>query len=151
MSFFARIHRLTRVAGLIAVGMALLCGIAAQEGFAGRQIVSERRDPATGARWVLMRDAEHLAAPAHWFLAEAGKERGAGAGVYSAERRLMIHSGDKIVVREQTAVLSAWFEATAMTSAENGGELRARLAIGGTVLAVRAIAPGTAEIEQETR
>jgi hypothetical protein len=113
--------------------------------------VSERTDPGTGARWVLMRDAEHPAALAHWVLVEAGVERAAGAGAEATGRKLMIRAGDKIVVEEQTSVMSAWLEATALTSAGSGGELRARLAIGGRVLAVRAIAPKTAEMEEETR
>jgi hypothetical protein len=142
MSLLRRTHHWFRAACFIAVSMMLLSGLEAQENSVDR-IVGEVRDPATGARWVLMRNAEHPAAPAHWVLA--------GAGADTAEQRLVIRSGDKIVVGEQTSVLTAWFEATALTSAENGGELRARLAIGGTVLAVRAIAPGAAEIEEETR
>ncbi|WP_157439694.1 hypothetical protein [Terracidiphilus gabretensis] len=145
-----------RVAGLTGMTAVLICGLTAQQRAAdGRivneRIVSERTDPGTGARWVLMRDAEHPAALAHWVLVEAGKERAAGAGAEATGEKLMIHAGDKIVVEEQTSVMRAWLEATALTSAGTGGELRARLAIGGRVLAVRAIAPNTAEMEEETR
>ncbi|MGA2250431.1 hypothetical protein [Terracidiphilus sp.] len=151
MSFSTRIRRWLRVAGLAATAAVLTCELAAQGGAAGGRIVSEITDPGTGARWVLMRDVEHPAAPAYWLLAEAGKQRAAGAGAKATERNLVIRAGDKIVVEEQTAVMSAWLEATALTSAGSGGELRARLAIGGRVMAVRAIAPKTAEMEEETR
>ena len=151
MSFSTLTRRGLRGAGLTVMTAVLACGLTAQQGAVGGRIVSERTDPGTGARWVLMRDAEHPAALAHWVLVEAGKERAAGAGATTTEQKLMIHAGDKIVVEEQTAVMSAWLEATALTSAGSGSELRARLAIGGRVLAVRAIAPNTAEMEEETR
>jgi hypothetical protein len=136
-------------AALIVINVVLTCGLTAQS-TAGGKIVNERTDRSTGARWVLMRDVEHPAAPAHWVLADAGKEK-AGAGSKATEPKLAIHPGDKIVVEEETTVLNAWLEATALTGAENGGELRARMKIGGRIFAVRAIAPGTAELEEETR
>jgi hypothetical protein len=117
---------------------------------AGGRIVEERTDPATGARWMLMRDAEHSAELAHWVLADAGRERPAAAGATTTEPKLVIHAGDKIVVQEETAVVNAWLEATALTGAKDGGELRVKLKIGGRILAVRAISPGTAEMKEET-
>ena len=154
MSFSTLTRRGLRVAGLTVMTAVLACGLTAQQSAIGgrivsQRIVSERTDPGTGARWVLMRDAEHPAALAHWVLVEAGKERAVGAGAEATGEKLMIHAGDKIVVEEQTAVMSAWLEATALTSAGSGGELRVRLAIGGRVLVVRAIAPATAEMEEE--
>ncbi len=151
MSFSTRTRHWLRVAGLIAMTAMLICGLTAQQSSAGGRIVSERTDPGTGARWVLMRDTGHPAALAHWVLAEAGKDKRTAAGSEASEQKLMICAGDRIVVEERTSVMSAWLEATALTSAATGGELRARLAIGGKVLAVRAIAPDTAEMEEETR
>ncbi len=156
MNFSTRTHHWLRVAGLTVMTAVLVCGLTAQRSAAGgrivnERIVSERTDPGTGARWMLMRDTEHPAAPAHWLLVEAGRERAAGAGAAAPGEKLMIYAGDRIVVEEQTSVMSAWLEATALTSAGTGGELRARLAIGGRVLAVRAIGPATAEMEEETR
>ncbi len=151
MRLSTRTRRWLRVTGLIAIAVILICGLAAQDASTAGRIASERRDPSTGARWLLMRDAAHPAAPARWVLVEAGREEKLQADKKAAEEDLEIRAGDRIVVEEQTAVMSMQLEATALTSAESGGELRARLAIGGKVIAVRAIGPGRAEIEEEKR
>src|ERR1700743_2877202 len=161
MNFFimqtGRSRRWLRAAGLIAMTLVLICGLAAQQGRARGRVVSERTDPATGARWVLMQDAEPSAAPGRWVLAEAGDEKAAGASREATRQKLVIHAGDRIVVEERTAVMRARVEGTALESAgdggalqtaEDAGELRARLTIGGQLLAVRAIAPGRAEIRK---
>ena len=149
MNLSMRMRSWLRVAGWIAGTAMLICGLAAQESPGSERVVAERIDPATGARWELVRDAAHPAAPARWVLSAMGA--GKSSRATAEELKPVIRAGDRIVVEEQTAVLSAWLEATALTSAGSGGELRARLAIGGRVLEARAIAPGRAEIEAEAR
>jgi hypothetical protein len=148
MHLSMRIRRWLRVGGFIAMTVVLVGGLSAQESAAGEQIVSERRDPATGMRWVLMRDAAHPAAPARWVLAGTGAEKTVAGSTEVAQQRPVIRAGDRIVVEKQTAVIDAWLEATALTSAGSGEPLRARLAIGGRVLVARALAPGRAEMEE---
>ena len=150
----ARIRYMGRAAGMLTVASILVLGLvaqpvaqqAAQENVSGERVVMEKTDPATGARWVLMCDAASSGGPGRWVLAEAGM----GSGAFSAKRPV-IRSGDRIVVEEQTAVSEAWLEATALTSAGAGGDLRARIAIGERTVTVRAIAAGRAELKETGR
>jgi Chaperone for flagella basal body P-ring formation len=146
-----RIRWAVKAGMTLAVSLALIAGLVAQERAAGESVVTERTDLATGARWMLMRDASNGGGPARWVLETAGMDKATGGMLKAVERKLLIHSGDKIVVEEQTAVLHARFEATALTSAKSNESLRARITIGGRVLSARAIAPGLAEIKEETR
>jgi hypothetical protein len=138
-----RIRYTARAAGMLPIALILACGLVAQESVAGDRAVSEKTDPATGMRWVLVRDAANPGGPGRWLLADSGMENGA----FSA-KKLVIRSGDRIVVEEQTAVAKAWLEATALTSAAEGGVLRARIAFGGQVVTARAIAAGRAELKE---
>jgi hypothetical protein len=147
MSLSTRIRAWLRVAGLLAMTVVLICGLSAQESPAGGQVVSRRTDPATGARWALVRDAGHPATLARWVLTGTARIGQAGTSPAAKAEKPVIRAGDRIVVEEQTAVVDAWLEATALTSAGSGDPLQARLTIGGRVLGARAIAPGRAEIQ----
>ena len=150
----ARIRYVGRAAGTLTVASILVLGLVAQpvaqqaarESLAGEGIVTEKTDPATGARWVMVRDAANPGGPGRWVMADSG----VGSGAFFA-KELVIRSGDRIVVEEQTAVSEAWLEATALTSAACGGDLRARIAIGGRTVTARAIAAGRAELKETGR
>ena len=153
MKEFRRIRWAAKAGMMLAVSLVLIAGLVAQERAAEESVVTERTDPATGAHWVLVRDASNAAGPARWVLATARGQTGARSRVDPgvSPQTSVIHAGDRIVVEEQTTVLEARFEATALTGAKSNERLRARLTIGGRVLSARAIAPGLAEIEEETR
>jgi hypothetical protein len=63
----------------------------------------------------------------------------------------ILHSGDRLIVDEHTAVVDAQLEAVAMGPAAAGGSLNVRLAIGGRVVRAVATAPGRAVLQEETR
>jgi hypothetical protein len=159
MMSHARIRYAVRAAGTLLIALILICGLvaepvpqqAAQESIAGdraviEKVVIEKTDPATGARWALVRDAANPGGPGRWLLADSVVKNDA----FSA-KKLVIRTGDRIVVEEQTAVSEAWLEATALTGAADGGVLRARIAIGGQVVTARAIAVGRAELKETGR
>ena len=154
MMSYSRIRYVARVVGMLSIAVILVGGLvaepiaqhAAQENAAADRTVIEKTDPATGARWVLVRDVANPGAPGRWLRADPGKE----SGTFST-KKLLIRSGDRIVVEERTAVSEAWLEATALTGAADGGVLRARISIGGQVVTARAIAAGRAELKETGR
>jgi hypothetical protein len=111
-------------------------------------------DPATGDRWILMRDAAHPEGPGRIALIapERTENRFAGArgaGTESASSFLpvlVIHGGDKIIVEEHTTVVDARLEAVALGPAAQGNAFRVRLNIGGKIILAVATAPGQAVV-----
>ncbi|MGD0628358.1 MAG: hypothetical protein ABR987_03350 [Terracidiphilus sp.] len=63
----------------------------------------------------------------------------------------IIHAGDHVIVEENTAVVEARLEATAMSPAQAGSPLNVRLTMGGKVLRVLAAAPGRAVLQKEVQ
>ncbi len=117
------------------------------------EVVREIDDPHNGARWLLMRDSSHPGGPGRMVL--AGEPRGKalnnvrkGAGTATAQP--VIHAGDRLIVEEDTAVVEAWLEAVALNPAAAGSPLNVRLAIGGRVVRVVALAAGRAALLAET-
>lgn len=153
MKNFPQIRFAAKAGMMLAVSLVMVAGLAAQERTADESVVTERTDLATGAHWVLMRDASNPAGPARWMRDAADGQMGAGSRVDpgAGKQSTVIHAGDRIVLEERTRVLEARFEATALTGAKSNEPLRVRLTIGGRVLLARAVAPGLAEIEEETR
>jgi hypothetical protein len=111
-------------------------------------------DPATGDRWILMRDAAHPEGPGRMALispqrteSRFGSARGAGtANVTFSTPVLVIHGGDKVTVEEHTPVVDARLEAVALGAAAQGNPFRVRLTIGGEVILAVATAPGHAVV-----
>ena len=123
----------------------LCCVLAAQQ--ASAPAAREVRDPATGMRWVLVRDPEHPGGPGKLIpVADAGKN---ASGL--AHKPAVIRAGDRIVVEEHSAVVDASFEATALDAAEQGARLRVRIRVlggpGGPIAWARAVERGRAELE----
>jgi hypothetical protein len=138
------------------------------------EILREIDDPSTGARWVLLRNAAHPEGPGRLVLLasasqnsgagqNAGLGRSPGAGQNSATgqglgatgqltdadvaaAKLVIRSGDKLIVEEHTPVVDAQLEAVALGPAARGGQFRVRLTIGGGIVVATAIDAGRAEL-----
>jgi len=141
---------------------------------AGGEVVREIDDPHSGARWLLMRDSVHPGGPGRMVLAfsprgqalgsagnEVGNEirgdartefrRDSGQPLAgSAPAQPVIRAGDRLTVEENTAVVEARLEAVALNPAAVGSGLNARLAIGGRVVRVVAVAAGRAALQAET-
>lgn len=110
------------------------------------------RDPHTGMRWLLERDAGNPAGPGRMVLLT--RHDGAQFESVTAKRRApmmsrevqhpVIRSGDRLVVEESSAVVEARLEAVALGPAAEGAEFKVRLAIGGKVVQVVALGPGRA-------
>jgi hypothetical protein len=129
---------------------------------AGGEVVREIDDPNTGARWLLTRDSNRLGGPGRMVLAAeprgqalniAANATGTGAGQFhtgSAQAQAAIRAGDRLIVEQDTAVVEARLEAVALNSAAVGSQFNARLALGGKVVHVMALAPGRAALLAET-
>ncbi|HWG19011.1 MAG TPA: hypothetical protein VG225_00690 [Terracidiphilus sp.] len=103
-------------------------------------LVREIYDPSSGARWMLVQDAEHPGGPGRLILARPGMRLpGQGQrGPMRASMPVVIHAGDAMLVEEHTPVVDAVLEAVALGPAAVGSPVRVRLRVGGRV--VRAIA-----------
>ena len=108
-------------------------------------------DKATGSHWVLRRNPDHPGGPGRMVqigdrAAEPGK-----LSVLGAKAVPVIHAGDRVVVEDTTAVVSARLDGIALGSAPPGGVLMARLTVGGRAVRVIAVAPGRAQLIEEAR
>jgi hypothetical protein len=125
------------------------------------QLVRIIDDPSLGDRWLLIRDPNHPGGPGRLVLAsrtrsEAGRNGSAGVpdvGKPGADQVLaspVIHTGDLLVVEENTAVVEARLEAVALGPAWAGSSFDVRLKIGGKVVRAIALASGRAVFSPET-
>jgi hypothetical protein len=119
-------------------------------------LVREIDDPHTGDRWMLVVDANHPAGPGRMILVAAPLSGTPGSQMSNASMSAgpalampVIHTGDHLVVEENTAVVEARLEAVAMGPALKGSPLNARLSIGGNVVRVVAVGPGQAVFAPE--
>jgi hypothetical protein len=113
------------------------------------QVVREIDDPNTGDRWLLMSGSGQPGGPGRLVLVAGLKElRQPGAGAAPSQPLPVIHSGDRLVVEENTALVQARLGAVALGPALLGGSLRLRLAIGGNVVEAVALGPGRAAFAQ---
>ncbi len=102
-------------------------------------VIREIEDPSSGARWLLVRDAEHPGGPGRLVLAASSLPAHL-SGAAQPMPRAVIHAGDHITVEEHTARVDAVLEAVALAAAASGSLVRARLQAGGRI--VRAVATG---------
>ena len=117
------------------------------------QIVRQIDDPGTGRRWLLERDPAHPGGPGRLVdisgrAIEPAMNAGAQAAVPSPFRPV-IRAGDRLVLSQETAVVSARFEAVALEPAAIGKEFKVRLKYGGKVMVAVALAPGLAKVAEE--
>jgi hypothetical protein len=111
------------------------------------RVIRAIEDPATRQHWLLVSDPGRPAAPALLVrtppYSSVPVERRSKSQISSLP---VIHSGDRLVVSEKTAVSEGRFDATALSAAALGEVLTARLKLGGSVLHVLATAPGQATL-----
>jgi hypothetical protein len=153
-------HKRSCGAVALAGWLALTAGAGAAKRNAGReaagglQVVRQIDDPGTGRHWLLERDPAHPGGPGR-LLAVSGQvaaaQKAAGTGVAPVSPfRPVIRAGDRLVVSEETNVVSARLEAVAMEPAAAGRKFKVRLKFGGKVLNAVAVAPGQATLAAET-
>jgi len=134
--------------------------VQAQEQAAG-EVVREIDDPHTGDRWLLLRDPSRPGGPGRMVLASAGLGRSrqgepgdaqppAALAVERTRSMPVIHTGDRLIVEEDNAVVAARLEAVALGPALSGAPLDVRLTIGGNVVRAAALGPGRAAFALET-
>lgn len=111
-------------------------------------VVREIDDPHTGARWLLVRNAQHPGGPGRLVLAGTRMlaDTGAGRTAPAAMPLPVIRAGERLIVEEHTPLLDVVLEAVALQPAVVGAPLAARLQIGGKVVHAVAEAPGRARL-----
>jgi hypothetical protein len=125
--------------------------------FVPAQVVREIDDPHSGARWLLLRDADHPGGPGHLIQVSLVKSEFSHGKLTSpvpapgpATTRPLIRAGDSLIVEENTALAEARLEAVALGPAVLGSRFDVRLKIGGKVVRAVALAPGRAVLQQRT-
>jgi hypothetical protein len=113
------------------------------------EIVREIDDPHTGTRWLLMRDLSHPGGPGRLVPAANPRSEARPNEPVAEPVRPVIRAGDRLVVEEDTAVVSSRLEAVALGPATIGSSFDARLKIGGRVVRVLALATGRAAFKPE--
>jgi hypothetical protein len=112
------------------------------------------RDPHTSMCWLLERNPARRSGPGRMVLLgeqealdlESARIAKKVAEMKKEKASPVIRSGDRVVVEENSVAVEARLEAVALASAIEGAEFRVRLAIGGHILRVVAIAPGRAVV-----
>lgn len=113
------------------------------------QPVRGLEDDATGTKWLLERDTAHPGAPGRLRRITIAGRLVAGTGalnLLAAVASPVIRSGDRVVVEEETRVLSARLDAVALAPARPNEHFKARLALGGKTVDVIALASGRAKL-----
>jgi hypothetical protein len=110
-------------------------------------LVREIDDPHTGRRWLLLRDSLHPAGPGRLIAAAPApggvdSEKAHSEGYADRAKAVILHTGDRVVLEEDTPTVTARLEAVALGPAWAGGAVQVRLRIGGQVVRAVAVAPG---------
>lgn len=153
--------------GLVAMGLAAVTAAAmAAQPAAGDaaapvrpvlpgEVLRQIDDPAGHGSWLLIRDPVHRAGPGRliWVprggpAMEPATEAAAAAPPQNALQPVIL-AGDRLVVEEETPVVDARLEATALNPAPAGASLHVRLEIGGKVVRAIAVGPGRARLAPE--
>jgi hypothetical protein len=164
LSAHGQAARMTSAGGTDTVPRALLApsAYAAQTDPVYGEAVREIDDPHTGDRWLLLRDASHPGGPGRLVLlgsrgnvARQDRQGDEHLTPEIAAVRVMpmpvIHAGERLIVEEDTAVVSSRLEAVALGPAAVGAAFEVRLKIGGKLLLAVALAPGRAAFQAEAR
>ncbi len=125
------------------------------------EAVREIDDPHNGDRWLLVRGRSDPAGPGSLILANTGfaesRQMGRESAPPAASRQMIcpaalpaIHTGDRLIVEEHTALVEGRLEAVALGPALVGSPLKVRLAVGGKVVRAVALGPGRAEFAPAT-
>lgn len=147
-------------AAALAVWMLLPSGARAAEAKAAvsdpaqAQIVRRIDDPGTGRHWLLERDPAHPGGPGR-LIAISRQEAVSGRNARALTAapspfQPVIRAGDRLIVTQETAVVSARLEAVALEPAGAGREFKVRLKFGGKVLEAVALGSGRAALLGDT-
>jgi hypothetical protein len=128
---------------------------------AAGEVIREIDDPHNGDHWLLMRDLVHPAGPGRLVrISGIGLQtRNSGPGGVQPKTALaveqtkflpVIHTGDVLIVEENTALVEARLEAVALSPAVSGLAFNVRLKIGGNVVRAVALGPGRAAFAPES-
>jgi hypothetical protein len=142
----------------------------ASRGLSG-EVVRQIADPGRDGTWLLIRNPVHPAGPGRLIWVPRGGQL-AGQAQLADQARIadqasspavpvteaalealkpVILAGDRLVVEEETPVVDARLEATALGPAPAGAALNVRLEIGGKVMRAIALGPGRARFAYETQ
>lgn len=120
------------------------------------EVVREIDDPECGDHWLLLRDESDPGGPGRLVLVQAlsGGTRlkvahASATEVLAVPQKPVIRAGDRLVIEQETPLVSARLEAVALGPAAVGKLVRARLKIGGQVVEARVLAPGRATLAPE--
>jgi hypothetical protein len=114
-------------------------------------IVREINDPSTGDRWLLVRASRRPGAPGRLILVAAQAVSPARPGQLAPSLPVpVIHTGDRLIVEENTSLVQARLEAVALNPAPSGAPLKVRLVPSGTLARAVALGPGRAALALET-
>jgi hypothetical protein len=122
-----------------------------------RDFVREIDDAGSGLRWTLLRDESHPGGPGRLVLnasrdsAKATQGRGSALNresqqVIDTSRRVVIRTGDRLIVQEQTSRADLELEGTALTPAAAGEVLNVRLRFCGWTVRAIAVKSGQATL-----
>jgi hypothetical protein len=114
------------------------------------ELLREIDDPHTGLRWLLFRDPAHPGGPGRLIPVAASAPQPAGsdnARPLDPPLPPIILTGDRVIVEQETPVIDARLEGTALGPAQPGSALRVRLRIGGQIVSAVALAPGRAALQ----
>lgn len=121
--------------------------------------IREIADPHSGDRWLLERDPAHAGGPGRLvriasggsgFPAAALKPNRSAMSRTSAQCESAIHAGERVVLEEDTSLVEARLEGTALSAACAGSAVKVRLAIGGRTVRAVALAPGRAALAPQS-
>lgn len=126
---------------------------AAVQAVAEPSIVREIDDPHSGARWLLLTDANHPGGPGRLVLDSAVPHKflhsGADRQKVQPPPQLVIHAGERVILEEHSQVVDARLDAIALNPAAVGGAVRVRLVVGGRVVRSLALGAGRVVLDQE--
>jgi len=106
----------------------------------------EIKDPHSGTRWLIIRNAQHPAGPALITAERENTKPGPSSITGNRAPSAVIHGGDHVVVEEHTPVAESYLDGVALGAAIAGTAFDVRLKIGGKVVRAVAMAPGRAAL-----
>jgi len=123
------------------------------------EVLREIDDPHNGDRWLLTRDSRHPGGPGLLLLVSAAQPIPAPAAANPLSQSQpdqqspapIIHTGDRVIVEEDTPVASSRLEAVALNQARSGAMFNARLVLGGRIVRASALAAGRAALAEQPR
>lgn len=134
----------------LALAITAICAGRAQVGpaeFRGQVAARILHDSPTGNTWILGRDPVHPGGPGHMVQLNSPASGRIGPAQPAIDEPIVIHTGDRVVMEEETDIVHAGLEAVAIGNAATNHVLLVRVVIGGRIERAIAIKPGTVRWE----